>query len=226
MDPVEGNARWHHWTAKGTTAAFSRLIDTLDQHLPAGWKRLTEKDLYPLRTPVQPETAWYAIDTAPSHIGVILSLERVGAGLLRGGKVSVAGPPYPTPSPGIPSVWDQVMRFLDEGIVPAAKSAGVDIRVPSPANLFLSELPSDVRERLLAFSKASRKSLPLSREEAEWWRGFVIAAFRAKAVIDPQRFTDWLVASGWTREAAAELSLLFFDHSQLLSRYAEEVSAA
>ena len=93
MDPVEGNARWHDWTAKGTTAAISRLIDTLDKHLPAGWKRLTEKDLHSLRTPVRPETAWYAIDTAHSHVGVILSLERVGDALLRGGKVWVDGPP-------------------------------------------------------------------------------------------------------------------------------------
>jgi hypothetical protein len=118
------------------------------------------------------------------------------------------------------------MRFLDEGVVPAARSAGVEMQIPTPEEVFLSGLPADVRGRLVAFSKAARKSLPLGREEAELWRGFVVAAFRAEAIIDPEQFTDWLVADGWVRKAAAELSARFFDHSQLLSRYAEEVSAA
>ena len=84
----------------------------------------------------------------------------------------------------------------------------------------------DIRDRLQTFSDAARKSLPLNREEAELWREFVIAAFRAKAVIDAQPFIDWLAAAGWPRESAAELNSQFFDHCLLLSRYADEVSAA
>jgi hypothetical protein len=119
-----------------------------------------------------------------------------------------------------------VSRFLDEGVIPAARAVGANIRVPTLEDAFLANLPVDIRDRLQTFSDSARKSLPLNREEAELWREFVIAAFRAKAVIDAQPFIDWLAAAGWPRELAAELNLRFFDHCLLLSRYAEEVSAA
>jgi hypothetical protein len=74
--------------------------------------------------------------------------------------------------------------------------------------------------------KQGRKSLPLSRPEAASWHDFVIAAYRMNAIVDPESFSNWLGADGWPRESAAELNLRFFDQCQLLSRYADEVSAA
>jgi hypothetical protein len=187
---------------------------------------LTGNDLLAFQTLVREGSAWYALDTTPSHVGVTLSLERLGASELRGGRVWIAGPPSSTPAPGISAAWDNVMRFLDEGVVAAAREAGAEVRMPTAAEVFLSELPADVRDRLHTFSQAACKSLPLSREAADLWRAFVIAAFRAEVVIDARQFTDWLMADGWSREAAAELNLRFFDQCLLLSRYADEVSAA
>src|SRR5205823_3261618 len=126
-----------------------------------------------------------------------------------------AGPPYATPAASISPAWDQVIRFLDAGIIPAAKAAGAQVRIPTGEEVFLADLPADVRDRLRKFSNAARKSLPLSREEAERWSGFVIAAFRATAVIDARSFTDWLVADGWSKESAAELNVRFFDQCLL-----------
>ena len=74
--------------------------------------------------------------------------------------------------------------------------------------------------------RCCRKSLPLDREEAESWHAFVIAAFRTRAVIDAEAFINWLAAAGWSKESAAELNSQFLDHCHLLSRYADEVSAA
>jgi hypothetical protein len=45
-------------------------------------------------------------------------------------------------------------------------------------------------------------------------------------VIDQPRFVNWLARESWRREDAMELSLRFFDQCLLLSRYADEVSAA
>jgi len=119
------------------------------------------------------------------------------------------------------------MRFLDEGIVPAARTVhGASVRVPSLEDLFLDHLPIDVAERLRQFSRAARKALPLDRAETDLWHNFVIGVTRAKAVIDPRRFVDWLTGESWRREDAIELSLRFFDQCLLLSRYADEVSAA
>lgn len=226
MDPEKGASRWHRWAVSGTGIAISQLLIELDANLPPGWKRLTENDLLPYQPLVRKGSAWYAIDSTPSHVGVTLSLERPGDAELRGGRVWFAGPPYPTPEPSIPAAWDRVMQFLDDGVVRAARAVGASVRAPTPEEVFLADLPADVRERLLTFSRAARKSLPLDREEEESWRGFVIAAFRSKAVIDARQFTDWLTTEGWPGEAAAELNARFFDHCQLLGRYADEVSAA
>src|SRR5262249_29384602 len=157
----------------------------------------------------RPGSAWYSRAATTSHPGVTLSLERLSDGELRGGRVWFAGSHSPTPPANIPAAWDQIMRFLDEAIVPAAQAAGASIWAPSPEELFLADLPLDVAERLQTFSQSARKQFPLDRDESELWRSFVIEAFRAKAVIDPRRFVVWLVREGWEREAATELNLRF-----------------
>jgi len=225
MDAVENAARWHRWEASGPESAISKVFGVLDANLPNNWKRLTGDDLLPYRSFVEPESGWYALDTTPSYIGVALCIERPRESELRGGWVWFARPPSPTGKPSAAATWDQVGRFLDEGVVPAVRAVGASIRVPTPEDAFLSNLPLDVRGRLRAFSDAARKSLPLNREEAELWRGFVIAAFRAKTIIDAQPFINWLTAAGWPRESAAELHLQFFDHCLLLSQYMDEMWA-
>jgi hypothetical protein len=225
MDPVKAASRWHSWAAGTTAAQVARLFDALDANLPGGWKRLTGEALATYQSLVRDGSRWYAIDTAPAHSGVTLSLELFRASEVRGGRVWFTGPPYPAAGANIPGAWDQVIRFLDHGIVPAARAAGAQLRLPTPDDIFLSELPSTVRDRLRHFSDRARKSLPLSREEAEAWREFVVAAYRSKTVIDAEPLTDWLVRNGWRQELANELSLRFFDQSLLLSRFADEVSA-
>jgi hypothetical protein len=124
----------------------------------------------------------------------------------------------------VPAAWDDVGRFLDEGVIPAVRAAGASLRVPTPEEVFFSELPFEAGERLRTFSETARKTLPLNREEAELWRDFIIAAFRANAGIDTQPFINWLAAAGWPREAAAQLNSQLLDQWHLLARYVDEVS--
>jgi hypothetical protein len=225
MDPAESAARWRRWTVRGAGSVISQLLSVLDTTLPAGWKRLTEDDLLPFRKFVRVGSAWYG-RPVPAGVGVALGLERFGEAELRGGWVWFAVAPNLTPAPGPSATWDDVMRFLDHGILPAARAAGADIQIPTSEEVFFSELPLEVGDRLRAFSHAARKSLPLSREEADRWREFVISVFRTKVIIDARPFTDWLVVDGWPRETAAELERQLLDDCLLLSRYADEVSAA
>jgi len=226
MDPVENALRWHRWAASGPEAAISEVFRILDANLPDGWQRLAGDELIPYMAMTKPGAGWYAIDPTSSHVGVTLSIERPRATELRSGRVWFAGPPHPAGKTGVPAAWDQVGRLLDEGIVPASKAAGATLRIPTPGDAFFADLPVDIRDRLRTFSDSARKSLPLNRDEAELWRGFVVATFRARVVIDARPFIDWLTAAGWPGESAAELSLQFLDHCLLLSRYADEVSAA
>jgi hypothetical protein len=226
MDPVEASSRWHRWAVAGSRSEIARLFAALDANLPAGWRRLAGEDLLPYQTLVREGSGWYAVDSTARHGGATLSLELFKGTELRGGRVWFAGPPDPTTSANLPAAWDQVIRLLDDGIVPAARAAGAQFRMPTPAEIFLSELPSGVRDRLRGFSDAARKSLPLDRAEAELWREFVVAAFRAQTVIDARSFRNWLVANGWSPVTADELNLRFTDQCLLLARFADEVSAA
>jgi hypothetical protein len=226
MDLVENALRWNRWTASGSENAISKLFCVLDASLTNNWKRLAGGALLPYASMVKPGSGWYALESSPSHAGVVLSIERPRESELRGGRVWFAGPPHSSERPNVVAAWDQVGRFLDEGVVPAARAVGANIRVPTADEAFLSDLPVDLRDQLQTFSDAAHKSLPLNREEAELWRGFIIASFRAKAVIDARSLIDWLVAAGWPRESAVELNVRFFDHCLLLSRYSDEVSAA
>jgi hypothetical protein len=226
MDPVQNAWRWKRWTATGPESAISEVFRILDANLPSGWSRLTGDELLRYGSLVKPGAGWYGLEATPPNTGVALSIERLRESELRGGWVCFARPASAVGEPGIPARWDDVGRFFDEGVVPAARAAGASMRVPTPEEVFFSELPIDVRNRLRTFSDAARKSLPLNREEAELWREFVIAAFRAKAGIDTQPFIGWLAAAGWPRESAAELDSQLLDQWLLLSQYVDEVSAA
>jgi hypothetical protein len=118
---------------------------------------------------------------------------------LRGGRVWFASPSSQTQSWNIAAAWEQVMLFLDEGVVRAAQAAGASISVPSVEALFLADLPPEVAELLRSFSHSARKLLPLNSDEAEIWRTFVIGAYRARAVIDGRRWSTitWRIGAAW-----------------------------
>jgi hypothetical protein len=223
MDTVWRVGRWSRWRARGDEGAVSRLLATLDANLPPGWRRLSGAEL-PAETSPRPGSACYALDAADSLAKLRLSLERSCATELRGGATCFASHPV-TPAEAS-DAWEEVMRFLEDGVMAAAKAAGAEIVDPTPEEVFLSGLFVDVRSRLLDFARAARKTLPLSREEAERWRALTIAAFRFGTPIDCEPLRDWLVADGWPGDSAAELSARFADHWMLLSQYAEETSAA
>lgn len=226
MEAVESANRWHQWSVKGNGNVLAQVIDGLDSRCPHGWLRLGGEDLKSFQPLVRPGSAWYFLETTPSYVGTRLSVEQRGDSELRGGRVWFLSHPLPTQAAGISAAWNEVMRFLDEGIVPAARAAGAFISVPTTQELFLGDLPPDVVERLQTFSQSARKVLPLDRSEAELWQAFVVGAYRARASIDAPRFIDWLANESWKREDATELNMRFFDQCLLLARYAEEVSAA
>jgi hypothetical protein len=245
MDPVEEAWRWKRWTATGPENAISKVFTNLDANLPSGWSRLTGDDLLPFGSLVRPESGWYGLDSTPSRESIALSIERPAPYQLRGGWVwsperhssadSIGMPatrngiePFPDerPSPRTKAAWNEVGRFLDEGVTPAARAAGANVRVPPPEEMFLSELPFEVADRLRRFSDAARKTLPLDPKEAGLWRGFVVAVFRTEARFETEPFIKWLAAAGWPLESAAALYSHLVDDCLLLSQYADEVSAA
>src|SRR5947209_8462813 len=106
MEPVECANRWHQWSVKGTADVLAQVLHRVDGTIPQGWKRLQGEELRPYQTLVRPGSAWYALESAPSHRGVTLSVEQIQDSELCGGRVWFAGPPDPprppvSPPPGI-----------------------------------------------------------------------------------------------------------------------------
>lgn len=143
--------------------------------------------------------------------------------MLQGGRALLLGPRPTTKPYDSKAAWKHADDFLNEAIVPAARAAGAEFRLPTSAEVFFSELPFQARESLQAFSDAARKSLTLDRRESKAWGEFVIAAFRSHSVVDADLLVAWLISQGWTDDAARELSLRLFDECRLLSQFADEV---
>ena len=213
--------------ARGSEEATARVFDALDANLPAGWRRLSEDELPPSSTAVAPDAGWYGFKSTSGHGEVVLCIDRLWKSELRGGWVRFPGPLHLTNSkPVVPLAWQEVGRFLDEAIVPAARMVGLSIEAPTAPAIFLEDLPFDVRDRLQMFSDHARKSLPLDRKGAELWHRFVIAAYREKVIVSDEPLIQWLMDGGWPLDAATGLSLLLIDHCILLASYQDEVSAA
>ena len=225
MDPQDSSLRWHRWTVSGPKETLSQFFDVLDADLPKGWRRVSDK-LIVDQSPVREGAGWYALDATAAHAGVTLSIEPRRGTEVRGGRVWFAGPPYATPSMSLSTAWDEVIRLLDAGIVPAARKVGAQVHLPTPEDVFFAELPTEVGNRLRSFAAMSRKTLPLDRSEAESWHAFIVTAFRHTIAIDARLFTGWLVAQGWPTQAATELVLRFFDQCKLLTKFADAVSVA
>ncbi len=225
MDLEDLDPYWHRWHVRGPAGTPARLLAALDANLPAGWRRLDEADVARGRPIVQKGAAWYGIDPSPASAGVTLSLVGRSDAELGGGALWTSAPLNSSP-PAVAAGLGHLRRFLDEGVVPAAKAIGAAAHVPTSAELFLSDLSPEVRSQLAAFARAPERRLPLSRAVADLWRGFTVTAFREDADIDPERLARWLVGEGWPAETASELSWRFIDHWLLLTRYVEEGAAA
>ncbi len=221
MDWNDATVRWHGWTANGTPEQITRLLGHLDTHLPTGWQRLTGAE-EGLRQTWDPRSIhWYG-SSGPMHDGPTLGLTQPHGGELRGGRVLLGGPTLPPPSGAVGTAWVEVIRFLNEGIGPAAGAAGVDFRAPTVDDLFLRSLPIETRDRLQQFCVSARKALPLTSSEAERWRGVIVSAYRMRALFDTREFVGWLVAQGWEKGEAEELDKKLVQDVQLLELFRGE----
>ncbi|HEX7379861.1 MAG TPA: hypothetical protein VF278_22235 [Pirellulales bacterium] len=225
MDSLEASSRWRRWIVDGTSEQIDFVLASLAAAPPTGWKWQSRAEPTQSTLITKERSERYDLDGTATRQAVSIGIDRVAESKLRGGSIWFEGAPLTQPAPKVAVSWNDIMRFLDEGIIPAARAAAAKVHLPSAEDVFFAELPFDVGNRLKLFTAEARKSLPLNSEEAERWHEFVVSAFRSKLFIDADSFVRWLTANGWQAEAAKELNLRFFDDSLLLSRFADEVLA-
>lgn len=225
MDPFDAFNRWQHWRVEGTADQLSSVLTHLDANLPAGWRKPGNEEVPQLDILLHNGATAYCLDATPDHIAVSLSVVPAPPNGLRGGQVWFGGSRRPPATADLPAVWDEIVRFLDRGIRPAAEGSAARVWVPSTADLFFAGLPLDIRDGLQTFSARSGKALPLGKDAIALWHEFVVAAFRSRARVEGEPLRGWLTSQGWPAPAAGELVSRFYDQCQLLTRYAEELAA-
>ena len=214
MSEYAAGRRWGAWAVRGSRDRLDAVVADLNVHLPVGW--LAGAGDHPNANTFQYlETAGLYRCPSASGRGIITGLVWWPDGSLRGGRVARQD--------DLGAGDQRLMQLLDEGIAPAARRAGAELHMPSPADLFLDDLPYPARDRLKDFSAASRKVLPLTWAEAERWHAFTVTAFREGAVLETDDLAYWLVADGWPPADAAGLAGRFFDESLLLTRYTDQL---
>lgn len=179
MDPLDAFNRWQNWRVEGTPSQLAAVLARLDANLPTGWRKLDDAGVPGLELLVRDGAGLHRLDATPEHIGVSLGVVPVPPSGLRGGQVWF-GSPRPPAKSDLPLVWEQILRFVEGGIAPAARTVGAGVCVPSTADLFFADLPLDIRDRLVTFSSRSGKTLPLRRDTIGLWHEFVLAAFRSR----------------------------------------------
>ena len=225
MDPPEAYDRWHSWRVEGTATQLSSVLAHLDANLPAGWRKPGNEEVPQLDILLHNGATAYCLDATPDHIAVSLSVVPIHQTVLRGGQVWFGGSRRPPAKAELPAVWAEILRFVDQGVKPAAEGVAARVWVPSTADLFFAELPRDIRDRLQTFSAHDDKSLPLGKDATRLWQEFVVAAFRSETLFDSDSMKEWLISQGWPTPAATELVSRFFDQCTLLTRYVDELAA-
>ena len=225
MDPFDAFTRWQNWRIEGTADQLASVLARLDANLPAGWQKTNPEGVPELEALVRDGASLYRLDATPEHIAVSLNIVPVPPSGLRGGQVRFGGSSRPPAKIDLPAVWQEVLRFLDQGVKPAAEGVAARVWVPSTADLFFKGLPIDIRDLLQTFSARSGKTLPLGKDAIRLWHEFVVAAFRSETLFDSDSMKEWLISQGWPSPAATELVSRFFDQCTLLTRYVDELAA-
>lgn len=213
------SSRWFHWSVIAPERKLMEMLSALDAGLPEGWQDCTEREkAYAGADCVRVYTLSPSVGWAGANLAVSLLQQQE----LRGGKVeAVTAPGQTAPFPG-----HEVDRFLDDGLLRAAKRVGLAVKKGTVADIFFDDLPWEAQQSLSVFNNTSRKTVPLNRAESAAWQAFVIVAYRGPDSVSYEPLTEWLAAQGWPQPAATELTARLFDQFQLLSRYRETMVVA
>jgi len=218
--------RWENWRVEGTEHLLAAVLENLDAELTEGWS-VWKSAQPPIRmTPAQGVVRQYRLEPTATRGEWLLDIQSWGGRQLRAGHMSGKPSPLNGPNVRLSFPLTDAIRFLEEGIRPAAERAGARLITPTPAELFVEGLPYDVRETLGAFGDRSRKQLPLDWAESEAWQAFVVTAYRSTEAFDRAHMHEWFMANGWPHTAADELTTQFFEQCRLLARYRDTLVIA
>jgi hypothetical protein len=209
--------RWANWRVRGDESTLAKTLENIDASPPPAWG--TRVQVGNALVPRLETRRYRFFPEGPLSSPWYFQIEYwVGQELRAGGIVGNHGP-VDWVDARSNAAMSELIRFLDTVIIPAATKAGATVYDPTQVELFLDELPFDLRHQFTKFDTKVRKVLPFEWKEAEAWDELVVAAYRSSATFDAERLVGWFGSRGWSEADAKELAERLFDGCRLLSHY-------
>lgn len=209
VDPIVPIRDWRTSLFRGAQKDVDAFQDEIDTKLPRDWVRDVR---YEATRPRPDRIRCYIFDQA-GDAAVRVWLQRVTATRMRGGPVQLIRHPQAA-NAGRPG--ELVAKFADDCVLPAAGASGV-IRT-QPAFGPRSAVTSAAEMLFTRFADTADGEWPFTPRTKALWDELVSTCLAEEVAIDRTELFQWLEDSGWSREAAAALSTLFFDDSEWLAR--------
>lgn len=201
--------------ARTTPETASRLLDALDERLPAGWRRGSE---------LEAELGSLAGGTDDMRCYVCTATSKRDSAALwvsvrERGTVWVSNiVPHEKSELSIEEYNRILEEFANLVLGPAAHALGIPVELsadePTLEDLACPEPASRLRQFARAANKFSGAAHPLDRQR---WNRFVIAAHEADSPLSAEDLGRWLVeVEGWPEDVAHRLTIEYESARSLL----------
>jgi hypothetical protein len=214
-DALEVINVWRHVLVKGDKEQIDRFLDEVGRRFEGlGWLRETAFENLLNRDPHQINrfSCWASRPgTTPR---VMLCLNRVTQRRVRGGSYDLLDG-----RAGLVDLASEIQRVLTEVLEPAADAVGLKVSYPRLGPI--SRVGARTAAAMTALAEAADGQWPLPKHVEPLWKDCVFTAYRDDVAINPDELTEWFIASGWSGEAATELTKRFYSDVALVEEYGE-----
>jgi hypothetical protein len=113
----------------------------------------------------------------------------------------------------------EIQRILTEVLEPAAAEVGLEVSYPRLGPI--SRVSAKTIAAMSALAEAADGRWPLPSDLEPAWKNFVVTAVRDEVAINPEELVEWLVASGWSRDAATAIANRFYTDAAQIGEFEE-----
>jgi len=218
LEAIETINSWRRVLVEGSAEHIDQMLDDVERRLrEKGWSRdprVEEK----MEGSANQKNRWRCFVGGPEGgPRLMLGLNRVSDRRVRGGTYSLLKGPYGMQPTDVARVVDDVIK---DAVTPSASDLGLKVTIPRLGRT--SRVPPKTLAALRLFSDLAAGAWPLSTDQEQLWRRFVIHACREDAAFDVDELSDWFVTNGWSSESARALTGRFMSEAGLISEYDDE----
>jgi hypothetical protein len=214
-DSIEIIRVWRRVLVQGEKEKIDRFLTEVEQRFLAhGWSRELEREARMNKDDRQINHIYCWVDGHDTGPRVMLCLNHATAQRVRGGTYDVFDR-----KTTLSDLAGAIQHALKEVLEPAAAAAGLEVLYAHIGPI--SRIGHKTAAALTDLAEAGDGQWPLSEQVEPLWRKLVHTAYRDEVAIHPEELTAWFVASGWSQDAAIELTKRFYSDVALIEEYEE-----